>query len=160
MRCPSVVMQQYLGRPKKDLNWPVRGFQPRTLIRLIFADSLNFLVAIDYLSNVLFYTDWHKLWKPVNHIFLRQASTANLEPGKSTGATQKTTPHKKHTLFGKVCEDRFKIAHTLTERMSNLYGVHVGRKMITNRLAARGYHACRFLKKPLLTANHCRLRLD
>ena len=94
MRCPSVVMQQYLGRPKKDLNWPVRGFQPRTLIRLIFAVSLNFLVAIDYLSNVLFYTDWHKLWKPVNHIFLRQASTANLEPGKSTGATQKTTATK------------------------------------------------------------------
>ena len=155
-----VVMQQYLGRPKQDLSWPSRGFQPRTLRGLVFAVSLKFLVSIDYISNASFYTDWYKAWKPIDHILLRQVATASLEPGKSTGAPWKSTAHQKRALFRKVCEYRFNIARTLTERMSILYAECVGRKMINNRLAARGYHARKFLRKPMLTANHRRLCLD
>ena len=98
--------------------------------------------------------------KTVNLMLLRQAATASLEPGKSTGAPRKKDHSlPKSALFRKVCEDHFNIARTLTERMSNLYGECVGRKMMNNRLAARGHRACRFLRKPLLTANHRRLRL-
>ena len=54
--------------------------------------------------------------KNVNHILLRQAATANLETGKSTGAHWKTTAHQECTLFRMVCGDRFKGARALTER--------------------------------------------
>ena len=38
-----------LGRQKKNLSWPFHGFQPRTLGRLVFAVSLKFLIATDFL---------------------------------------------------------------------------------------------------------------
>ena len=98
--------------------------------------------------------------KTVNRILLRQAATGSLEPGKSTGAPRKTTARQDRALIRMVREDRLKSARALNERMRNLYGVRVGRKTINNRLVARGYRARRILRKPLLTANHRRLRLD
>ena len=59
-----------------------------------------------------------------------------------------------------ILEDCLKSGRALIKRMRNLYGVRVGHKMINNWLAARGYLAHRILRKPPLTANHRRLRLD
>ena len=98
--------------------------------------------------------------KNLYRIILRQAATASLEPGKLTGAPRKTTAHQQHALLSKVREDCFKSAPAFSERMGNVYGVRVGCKMITNLLLGRGYHARRIPRKPLLTANHRRFRLD
>ena len=98
--------------------------------------------------------------KNVNRILLRQVASASQEPGKSTAAIRKTTARQECALFRMVREDRFKSARALTERMRNLYGVRVGRRTINNQLVARGYRACRIPRKPLVTANHHRLRLD
>ena len=48
----------------------------------------------------------------------------------------------------------------LTARMRNLYGMRAGRTTVNNRLLSRGYRAYRPTTKPLLTANHRRLRLE
>ena len=98
--------------------------------------------------------------KTVNHILLKQAVTASLEPRKSTGAPRKITTCQERALFRMVRKDSIKSACTLTERMRNLYGVLVGCETINNHLAARGYHAHRIQRKPLLTANHRRLLLE
>ena len=45
-------------------------------------------------------------------------------------------------------------------RMRNLYGMRAGRTTVNNRLLPRGYGAYRPTTKPLLTANHRRLRLE
>ena len=78
---------------------------------------------------------------------------------KSTGAPGKTTARQESALLRMVHEDRFKSDCALNERMKNLYGVCVGHKTINNGLVASGYRVCRTLRKPLLTANHRRLRL-
>ena len=44
--------------------------------------------------------------------------------------------------------------------MRNLYGMRAGRTTVNNRLLSRGYLAYRPTTKPLLTANHRRLRLE
>ena len=44
--------------------------------------------------------------------------------------------------------------------MRNLYGMRAGRTTVNNRLLSRGFRAYRPTTKPLLTANHCRLRLE
>ena len=44
--------------------------------------------------------------------------------------------------------------------MRNLYGMRAGRTTVNNRLLSRGYRAYRPTTKPLLTANHHRLRLE
>ena len=93
--------------------------------------------------------------KPINRILLWQGATSCLGPGRSTVAPRKTTAHQECILFREV-----KSALALSEMMGNLYGVLVGCKTINNLLEARGYRYCRILRKPLLTANHCRLRLD
>ena len=98
--------------------------------------------------------------KNVNRIVLRQVATASQEPGKSAAALRKTTARQECALFRMVHEDRFKSARALIERMRNLYGVSVGRRTINNRLVARGYHARRIPRNPLVTANHHRLRID
>ena len=59
-----------------------------------------------------------------------------------------------------VRQDRFLIARALTARMRNLYGMRAGRTTVNNRLLSRGYRAYRPTTKPLLTANHRRLRLE
>ena len=51
-------------------------------------------------------------------------------------------------------------ARALTARMRNLYGMRAGRTTINNRLLSLGYRAYRPTTKPLLTANHRRLRLE
>ena len=51
-------------------------------------------------------------------------------------------------------------ARALTARMRNLYGMRAGRTTVNNRLLSRGYRAYRSTTKPLLTANHRRLRLE
>ena len=96
----------------------------------------------------------------VNRILHRHATTGSLEPGKSTGAPRKTTARQDRALFRMVREDRFRSARSLNERMRNVYGVRATRKTINNRLVARGYRARRVLRKPLLTQNHRRLRLE
>ena len=69
-------------------------------------------------------------------------------------------PHLVKTLFRMVRRDRFISARALKARMRNLYRMRAGQKTINNRLSSRGYHAFRTARKPLLTANHCRLRLE
>ena len=59
-----------------------------------------------------------------------------------------------------VRQDRFLSARALTARMRNLCGMRAGRTTVNNRLLSRGYRACRPTTKPLLTANHRRLRLE
>ena len=59
-----------------------------------------------------------------------------------------------------VRQDRFLSARALTARMRNLYGMRAGRTTVNNRLLSRGYQAYRPTAKPLLTANHRRLRLE
>ena len=44
--------------------------------------------------------------------------------------------------------------------MRNLYGMRAGRTTVNNRLLSSGYRAYRPTTKPLLTANHRRLRLE
>ena len=48
----------------------------------------------------------------------------------------------------------------LTTRMRNFYGMRAGRKTINSRLLFCAYRAYRPTRKPLLTANHCRLHLE
>ena len=61
---------------------------------------------------------------------------------------------------GPTGPDRFLSARGLTARMRNLYGMRAGRTTVNNRLLSRGYRAYRPTTKPLLTANHRRLRLE
>ena len=51
-------------------------------------------------------------------------------------------------------------ARALTAQMRNLYRMRVSRTTVNNRLLSRGYRAYRPTTKPLLTANHRRLRLE
>ena len=48
----------------------------------------------------------------------------------------------------------------LWRRGWEMYGMRAGRTMVNNRLLSRGYRAYRPTTKPLLTANHRRLRLE
>ena len=96
----------------------------------------------------------------VNRILKRHAATGSLVPGKSSGAPLKTTPRQDRALLRMVRQDRFLSAWALTARMRNLYGMRAGRTTVNNRLLSRGYRAYRPTKKPLLTANHRRLRLE
>ena len=97
----------------------------------------------------------------VNCILRGHAGTGTLVPGKSTGTPQKTTPRKGRALFRMVRQDRFISARALTARMRNLYGMKVGRRTINNQLLSRGYSAFyKPTRKPLLTANHHRHRLE
>ena len=72
----------------------------------------------------------------VNRILKRHAATGSLVPGKSSGAPRKTTPRQDRTLLRMIRQDR-----VLSPQ-------------------ARGYRAYRPTTKPLLTANHRRLRLE
>ena len=96
----------------------------------------------------------------VNRILKRHAATGSLVPGKSSGAPRKTTPRQDHALLRMVGQDRFLSARALTARVRNLYGMMAGRTMVNNQLLSRGYRAYRPTTKPLLTANHRRLRLE
>ena len=96
----------------------------------------------------------------VNRILKRHAATGSLVPGKSSGAPRKTTPGQDRALLRMVRQDRFLSARALTARMRNLYGMRAGRTVVNNRLLSRGYRAYRPTTKPLLTANHRRLRLE
>ena len=96
----------------------------------------------------------------VNRILKRHAATGSLVPGKSSGAPRKTTPRQDHALLRMVRQDRFLSARALTARMRNLYGMRAGCTTVNNRLLSRGYRAYRPTTKPLLTANHRRLRLE
>ena len=66
----------------------------------------------------------------------------------------------RRALLRMVRQDRFLSARALTARMRNLYGMRAGRTTINNRLLSRSYRAYRPTTKPLLTANHRRLRLE
>ena len=96
----------------------------------------------------------------VNRILKRHAATGSLVPGKSSGAPRKTTPRQDRALLRMVRQDRFLSARALTARMRNLYGMRAGRTTVNNRLLSRNYRAYRPTTKPLLTANHRRLRLE
>ena len=96
----------------------------------------------------------------VNRILKRLAATGSLVPGKSSGAPRKTTPRQDHALLRMVRQDRFLSARALTAQMKNLYGMRAGRTTVNNRLLSCGYRAYRPITKPLLTANHRRLRLE
>ena len=96
----------------------------------------------------------------VNRILKRHAATGSLVPGKSSGAPRKTTPRQDCALLRMIRQDRFLSARALTARMRNLYGMRAGRTTVNNRLLSRGYRAYRPTTKPLLTANHRRLRLE
>ena len=96
----------------------------------------------------------------INRILKRHAATESLVPGKSSGAPRKTTPRQDRALLRMVRQDRFLSARALTAQMRNLYGMRAGRTTVNNRLLSRGYRAYRPTTKPLLTANHRRLRLE
>ena len=96
----------------------------------------------------------------INPILKRHAATGSLVPGKSSGAPRKTTPRQDRALLRMVRQDQFLSARALTARMRNLYGTRAGRTTVNNRLLSRGYQAYRPTTKPLLTANHRRLRLE
>ena len=96
----------------------------------------------------------------VNCILKRHAATGSLVPGMSSGAPRKTTPRQDRALLRMVRQDRFLSTRALTARMRNLYGMRAGRTTVNNRLLSRGYRAYRPTTKPLLTANHRRLRLE
>ena len=102
----------------------------------------------------------------INHILKRHAATGSLVPGKSSGAPRKTTPRQDRALLRMVRQDRFLSARALTAWMRNLYGMSAGRTMVNNWLLSHGYRdVLKLLKsitttKPLLTANHRRLRLE
>ena len=96
----------------------------------------------------------------VNRILKRHGATGCLVPGKSSGAPRKATPRQDRALLRMVQQDRFLSARALMVQMRNLYGMRAGRKMVNNRLLSRGYRAYRPTTKPLLTANHRRLRLE
>ena len=96
----------------------------------------------------------------VNRILKRHAATGSLVTGKSSGAPRKATPRQDRALLRMVRQDRFSSARALTARMRNLYGIRAGRTTVNNRLLSRGYRAYRPTTKPLLTANHRRLRLE
>ena len=96
----------------------------------------------------------------VNRILKRHAATGSLVPGKSSGDPRKTTPRQDRALLRMVRQDRFLSDQALTARMRNLYGMRAGRTTVNNRLLSRGYRAYRPTTKPLLTANHRRLRLE
>ena len=96
----------------------------------------------------------------VHRILKRHAATGSLVPGKSSGAPRKTTPRQDRALLRMVRQDRFLSARALTARMRNLYGMRAGRTTVNNWLLSRGYRAYRPTTKPLLTANHRRLRLE
>ena len=96
----------------------------------------------------------------VNCILERLAATGSLAPGKSSGAPRKTKPRQDPALLRMVRQDRFLSARALTAWMRNLYGMRAGRTTVNNRLLSRGYRAYRPTTKPLLTANHRRLRLE
>ena len=115
------VLNQF-AQGMRFLHWPVRACVKATLLLGLV---------------------WHV--KTVNPIILRQTGTASQEKGKSAGAPRKTTACQESTLLRMVCEDCFRSAPALTERMRNLYGVRVGWKI---------------LKKLSLTANSRQLRLN
>ena len=96
----------------------------------------------------------------VNRILKRHAATGSLVPDKSSGAPRKTTPRQDRALLRMVRQDRFLSARALTALMRNLYGMRAGRTTVNNWLLSRGYRAYRPTTKPLLTANHRRLRLE
>ena len=96
----------------------------------------------------------------VNRILKRHAATVSLVKGKSSGAPRKTTPRQDRALLRMVRQDRFLSAPALTARMRNLYGMMAGRTTVNNRLLSRCYRAYRPTTKPLLIANHRRLRLE
>ena len=96
----------------------------------------------------------------VNRILKRHAATGSLVPGKCSEAPRKTTPRQDRALLRMVRQDRFLSARALTAWMRNLYGMRAGRTTVNNRLLSRGYRAYRPTTKPLLTANHRRLRLN
>ena len=96
----------------------------------------------------------------VNRILKRHAATGSLVPGKSSGAPRKTTPRQDRALLRMVRQDRFLSARALMAQIRNLYGMRAGRTTVNNRLLSRGYRAYRPTTKPLLTANHRRLRLE
>ena len=75
----------------------------------------------------------------VNRILKRHAATGSLVPGKSSGATRKTTPPQDRALLRMVRQDRFLSDRALTARMRNLYGMRAGRTTVNNRLLSRGY---------------------
>ena len=95
-----------------------------------------------------------------NRILKIYAATGSLVPGKSSGAPRKTTPRQDRALLRMVRQDRFLSARALTARMRNLYGMRAGRTTVNSRLLTRGYRAYIPTTKPLLTANHRRLRLE
>ena len=96
----------------------------------------------------------------VNRILKRHSATWSLVPGKSSGASRKTTPRQDRALLRMVRQDRFLSARALTSWMRNLHGMRAGRTTVNNRLLSRGYRIYRPTTKPLLTANHRRLRLE
>ena len=96
----------------------------------------------------------------VNRILKRHAATGSLVPGKSSGAPRKTTSRQDRALLRMARQDRFLSARALMAQMRNRYGMRASRTMVNNLLLSRGYRAYRPTTKPLLTANHRRLRLE
>ena len=101
----------------------------------------------------------HKHAPPPIHTQHTVIITKKLEDHFKDEHIEGPQPAKKRALLRKAHEDHFRITRALTERMRNLYGVHVGRKTINNTLVARGYPVCRILRKPLLTSSTVRRTL-
>ena len=96
----------------------------------------------------------------VNRSLWSHAATGTLVPGKPTGVPRKTTSRQDGALLRMVHQDHFIIARALKARMTNLYGMRAGWKIINNLLLSCGYRAYRPTRKPLLTANDHRLHLE
>ena len=96
----------------------------------------------------------------VNHILWKHAATGILVTGKSKETPWKTTPRQDHALLRMVRQDPFISARVLTAWMRNLYGMRASWTTINNRLLSCDNHAYKPTRKPLLTANHCCLRLE
>ena len=72
----------------------------------------------------------------VNHIIRRHAGIGTLVPGRSTGATSKTTPRQDSALLRTFGQDRFISAWDLTVWLRYLYEMIAGQKPINNRLGS------------------------
>ena len=111
------------------------------------------------LSKVLLLRVWVWLVLPSTAYSKGVLATGSLVPGKSSGAPQRQHLCKT-ALLRMVRQDLFLSARALRAWMRNLYGMRAGRTTVNNRLLSLGYRAYRPTTKPLLTANHHRLRLE
>ena len=156
-------MDQALNSQKTPHTSPLRASYGMSFVSILMKNDRVIKGFYCTITHYGVYAKWSASGAPcvmLCHILQRYSTTGTLVPDKSTGAPQKTTSRQDCALFKMVRQDRFISVRDLTAWMRNLYGFRAGWKAIKNRLLSRGYHAYRPTRKPLLTSNHRRLRLE